>query len=201
MPTIHHVSSDEFPPDFSHRYVRRVHHRTGLHHRMVEVRLDRGAPLSNATSVGRGLASLLSGGGKGARCSSSSAEYPDAPAAPGAPAAADACACPDTFTLSGAERLPVVKGDDRRTVRTPRHPPSLPRRTAAEKVLFKAHLADEVALTAAGNHCDCGCGLHLHGCYHALVTSLMARRALPDLVKHRLARFTTESRTLWSGRM
>ena len=151
-----------------------------------------GGSLCNASMVGGLLSGLLPGAGMAIISSSTTGAAEQSPARASAPAAVDASHSSSVASSNSGEQLPVVKGLDRRIVRPKRHPASLPRKTAADKAAFKSHLADEAALTTAADHCDCGCALHVHGCYHALVTSLLTRRELPLLVARRLSRFNTD---------
>jgi hypothetical protein len=151
-----------------------------------------GGSLCTASMVGGLLSGLLPGAGMAIISSSTTGAAEQSPARASAPAAVDASHSSSVASSNSGQQLPVVKGLDRRIVRPKRHPASLPRKTAADKAAFKSHLADEAALTTAANHYDCGCALHVHGCYHALVTSLLTRRELPLLVARRLSRFNTD---------
>ena len=91
---------------------------------------------------------------------------------------------------NGPRAVKIVAGSNRSLVRTPSHPKTPPRRTAAEKVAFLEWLTSESCITEAADQFDCGCGLYEEGCYNRLVVTLMARKELATLMKSRRVRFS-----------
>jgi hypothetical protein len=91
---------------------------------------------------------------------------------------------------NGPRAVNIVAGPNRSLVRTPSHPKTPPRRTAAEKVAFLEWLTSESCITEAADQFDCGCGLYEEGCYNRLVVTLMARKQLATLMKSRRVRFS-----------
>ena len=91
---------------------------------------------------------------------------------------------------NGPRAVKIVAGSNRSLVRTPSHPKTPPRRTAAEKVAFLEWLTSESCITEAADQFDCGCGLYEEGCYNRLVVTLMARKELATLMKPRRVRFS-----------
>ena len=91
---------------------------------------------------------------------------------------------------NGPRAVKIVAGSNRSLVRTPSHPKTPPRRTAAEKVSFLEWLTSESCITEAADQFGCGCGLYEEGCYNRLVVTLMARKELATLMKSRRVRFS-----------
>ena len=93
-------------------------------------------------------------------------------------------------TVHELSRSLQARTRSRSLVRTPSHPKTPPRRTAAEKVAFLEWLTSESCITEAADQFDCGCGLYEEGCYNRLVVTLMARKELATLMKPRRVRFS-----------
>jgi len=91
---------------------------------------------------------------------------------------------------NGPRAVKIVAGSNRSLVRTPSHPKTPPRRTAAEKVPFLEWPTSESCITEAADQFGCGCGLYEEGCYNRLVVTLMARKELATLMKPRRVRFS-----------
>ena len=100
-------------------------------------------------------------------------------------------------TEAGADEAPphdvvkvkVVPGFARRLVRKPRLPVIPPRRSSAEKEVYRFYLENKQALYDASEQNDCGCALYDFGCFTHLVSRLQARKQIECLIRSRQIRF------------